>query len=107
MVVIGRECGMGSKSPRCSLRSRNLASTLAAAENGGDFTSLCSHANGLCFGLTKGSICQNRHIINGSPNYAFERSVPRGRAAGAKGFCARGANSGSACSRSTRAVGFA
>jgi len=81
---------MDSNSPRCSLRSRNLASTLAAAENGGDLTSPCSHANGLCFGLTTDSVCQTGHIANGPPNYALQRSVMRHRvrAASARAYCA-------------------
>ena len=64
----GRECSMDSNSPRSSLRRRNPGSTLAAAESSGDLTSPCSHANGLCFGLTAGSVCQTGHIVNGPPN---------------------------------------
>jgi hypothetical protein len=44
---IGREAGMSIRSPFCSRRSRKPASTLAERENGGVFTSPCSHASGL------------------------------------------------------------
>jgi hypothetical protein len=58
-------------------------------------TSPCSHANGLCFGLTTDSVCQNGHIVNGPPSYAFERSVMRHcvRAASALDYCAPAARS--------------
>jgi hypothetical protein len=74
MVGIGRECGIESSSPPCNLRNRNPASTFAAVEKGGVYTSTCSQASGLCFGLTVDSVCQNGHIVKGPPNFAFERS---------------------------------
>lgn len=84
IVGIGRECGIDSDSPRCNLRNKNPASSLAAAEKGGDLTSPCSHANGLCLGLTTNRVCQNGHIVKGPPNYAFERTQSKGGACSAR-----------------------
>jgi hypothetical protein len=74
---IGRDAGISSKSPRCRRLRRKPASTRPSFERGGVFTSPCNQANGLCFGLTKRSICQNRHTRKEQPNKSLERT--RGR----------------------------
>jgi hypothetical protein len=56
--AMGREWGMPRFLPRCSSRSRYPASKRAACPKGGVFTSPCSQASGLSFGLTSGMICQ-------------------------------------------------
>jgi hypothetical protein len=53
MDGIGREFGIYNLSPRCSARSREPASSLAARENGGVRISPCTHASGLSFGLMR------------------------------------------------------
>jgi len=55
---IGRDPGKPIFSPRCRRLNRNPASSRAAAEKGGDFTSPWSHTNGLSFGLMEFRICQ-------------------------------------------------
>ena len=47
ILGIGRECGIPSVTPCCSWRRRMPASSRAAAENGGDFTSPRSQTSGL------------------------------------------------------------
>ena len=46
-------------------------------EKGGVFTSPCNQANGLCFGLTRRSICQNRHTRKEQPDKSLERTRER------------------------------
>jgi hypothetical protein len=76
MLGIGRERGIESRSPRCSLRSKNPASSRAAAEKGGDLTSPCNHASGLCFALRSDSICQNRHTVKRPSSSALHTDAP-------------------------------
>ena len=65
MPGIGREAGIPSVSPRCSRRSRYPASKRPALENGGLFTSPCSHASGLSVRDIECSLCQNGHMRKG------------------------------------------
>jgi hypothetical protein len=58
---MGLEAGNPSNSPCCRRRRRNPVSSRAPNDKGGVSTSPCNQASGLSFGLTGGSICQNRH----------------------------------------------